>query len=547
MAGGAIVLMFGAAALDQTGQQLSEDRTENVLTQLDSEAALVALGQTETQAVSLPQTSGGQFQVRNDTGTLSVNITNQTAGTTTSLMSTEMGAVVYEGEGTKIAYQGGGVWRKSGGGSVMVSPPEFHYQNATLTLPLVTVTGDSSLSTKAYLSKNGTIERVFPGMNDPARSNPLQNSKINVTVQSDYYRAWGTYFETRTEGDVIYNHENQKATVTLVVPADNPPVNAGVVAGAPGTTVSVDNTAEVDSYNSSKAPYNGFPDNNDTKLIAAGDIDVLNNAELYGSVESDGWVNVSNNGVITGNAQYGLDIEVANNGEVHGWQAQNASVRAPDSVDNLVNATVDTIQSDNDNGGTAAIDNSTNTLTGCSATCTLTAGTYYLEDLNLTETDRLRLDTAGGKIAVAVDGDIDVGDDGTIYATGEQRTNFYVTGNTEIGGIDDADHNVQVKNDRTDKLWFYMRSDRSILFEQHSMFQGVIYGPGRGTNSGVAINYTNHAEIWGGLVGDVPVLENQLILHYDEALSQAESVQEFYDIPALTYLHVSVNRLNVTS
>lgn len=548
MVGGTIVLVFGAAALDQTGQQLTEERTENVLTQLDSEAALVALGQTEMQSIALPQRSGGQFQVHNDSGRLTVRVTNQTTGLSRALVETDLGAVVFDGAQTEIAYQGGGVWRKSGEGSVMVSPPEFHYRNATLTLPLVTVSGDASLSSRAHLSKNGTTTRVFPQPASPTRSNPLEQSKINVTVQSAYYEAWGTYFETRTAGDVAYDHDDSEATVTLVVPAENPPVDAGVVAGAPGTTVSVDQTADVDSYNSSTGPYAGFPDGNDTKLIAAGDVDVLNNAELYGSVEVAGWVNVSNNGIITGNAQYGLDIDVANNGEVQGWQAQNATVDPPDSVDNLINGTVETIRTDNDNGPAPAIDDATNTLTGCSGTCTLTAGVYYLEAANIGSGERLRLDTSGGGITLAVNGSLDVADGGTIYATDDNRTNVYVTGNAAIGGESGRiEPNVNVENDRTPKLWVYMRSDRAIHFAQHAKFQGVVYGPGRGTNPGVAISYNNQAQIWGGLVGDVPILENQLILHYDEALKHSDSVQEFYDIPALTYLHVTVDRVEISS
>jgi hypothetical protein len=544
IAGATVVVVLGAAAMDDTQQRLSEQRAEKVMTQLDSKASLVALGETESQRISYSRDSGERFRVVNGTGWLRVNIINKTTDATTTMLNDSMGEVVFDRQDTRIAYQGGGVWRQEGAGSVMVSPPEFHYRGATLTLPLVSVTGDSLLGRSAFISTNGSTERAFPDESlSEEWTNPLDNHEIYVTVQSRYYEAWGRYFETRTDGDVVYDHPNNRATIELVVPADYPPVNAGVIAGAPGGTLEVDQTAEVDSYNSSQATYGFFPDSSDTKLIAAGDIDVLNNAEIHGNVEAGRWVNVSNNGRIHGNAQYGTNIQVATNGDVDGWTEQNATVEVPNAMDSVIEDSIDDLQSSGDSS--PAIDTN-DRLTGCGSTCELTAGSYYLDEIDLGSGETLRLNTDGGEIDLAVDGDVTLADSADIVVTEDSRSNVYVGGNADVGG-QSGDVTVAVEDDRTPRLWFYMRSDRQITFQQHAGFQGVVYGPGGRSSPGVDIVMNNQAEVWGALVGDVPNLGNQNIIHYDEALANAASVQELHNIPAITYLHVSVNRIHVTN
>jgi hypothetical protein len=129
---------------------------------------------------------------------------------------TKLGAVVYQIGETEIAYQGGGVWRKGpGGSSTMISPPEFHYQGDTLTFPVIQVTGDDSVSgpTTGQIDARST-EIIYPD-GDPLK-NPLQNGKIRVTVQSEYWQAWTEYFETRTDSSSVdTDPDAKKVTATL--------------------------------------------------------------------------------------------------------------------------------------------------------------------------------------------------------------------------------------------------------------------------------------------------------------------------------------------
>jgi hypothetical protein len=212
------VVVVGAEAITTTQGRLDVERTENTMTQFDSKVALVALGQSSVQQVELPASGESTYDVRGDAGWMNITYTNA-SGDVTTIRNGSLGAVVYDGDGTEIAYQGGGVWRSDADGqAVMISPPEFHYRSRTLTLPLVTVSGNETIERRAAVTRNDTTQYFPDTARDEALRNPLNGSDINVTVQSDYYRAWGSYFEERTDGTVTYDHSKETVTAELVIP-----------------------------------------------------------------------------------------------------------------------------------------------------------------------------------------------------------------------------------------------------------------------------------------------------------------------------------------
>jgi len=213
-----VVVTVAGSALDSAEHSASVDRAEQSLSLFDARGALVALGQTDGQTVSLSGSAGGSYDVRPDSGHITV-IRKDGDGDQVGdpILNASLGAVVYENEDSEVAYQGGGVWRSDGAGSRMVSPPEFNYQDATLTLPLIRVTGgESSVMGKptARVTPNDTVNvSKFPTAN---RSNPLSNGTVVVTVQSEYYRGWATFFEDRSTGNVTIHEGNQTVELELL-------------------------------------------------------------------------------------------------------------------------------------------------------------------------------------------------------------------------------------------------------------------------------------------------------------------------------------------
>ncbi len=117
---------------------------------------------------------------------MNVSYQNTTSGNRMTVFNESMGEVAYHGsDETRLAYQGGGVWRANGDGtSVMVSPPEFHYRDATLTLPLVTVSGSGAIRDGASISHNRT-RSYFPN----STGNEILNSLVKEFVVPIDYRS----------------------------------------------------------------------------------------------------------------------------------------------------------------------------------------------------------------------------------------------------------------------------------------------------------------------------------------------------------------------
>ena len=218
--GAGTIITFGAVAVSDSQNSLSADRAEKVMTQMDSEISMVALGRTDSQEMVFDRASGSDFTVDDEAGT--INITTIGGDDNIVVMpDTDLGAVIFERANTQIAYQGGGVWRADGPeGSGMVSPPEFNYRDQTLTLPLVTISGERSLNGGAVVEKDGPSTSYFPNASkDENLTNPLENEIVQVTVESRYHQGWKAYFETRTEGDVTHEPDEQRVSVNLTAPA----------------------------------------------------------------------------------------------------------------------------------------------------------------------------------------------------------------------------------------------------------------------------------------------------------------------------------------
>lgn len=232
VAGTVGIVALGTGVLADGRSDAQIESAEQAMTKLDATAALVALGRADTQRASISlQGVGENIDVDPEAGWMEVAIVKRSSGEQlNTVMNRTLGSIVYNNGDTEIAYQGGGVWKKVDGGSIMVSPPEFHYRGNTLTLPLITIESDdgSVASGNLVLKSTDTRNQTYPNpVLNGNFTNPLEPEKqVNVTVRSEYYGAWGRFFEQRTDGDVTYDHQNETVVVELVVPRstifDNP-------------------------------------------------------------------------------------------------------------------------------------------------------------------------------------------------------------------------------------------------------------------------------------------------------------------------------------
>ena len=518
------VLVFGTGALEDARSQSEVDAAEHAMTQLDSRFSLVALGAAKYQGSSVPLRSGSDMRVDGDAGWINVSVVNRTTGALEDeILNESLGAVIYENDGTTIAYQGGGVWKRTSGGSVMVSPPEFHYrtrsgEDPTLTLPIVVVRGEGSVGEDATVKKDATIAE-YPVPGDPTRTNPLEEGEINVTVHSAYYRAWGSFFEERTGGTVSYDHDEEEVTITLVIDDEANTIVGGVVSGATNELL-IRKHAKIDSYNSSDGPYGSGDDNN--TIVSSGSVTLRKDATVEGNLTAGGSVTLKNGATVTGKV------------------TEEADVSSPRSVGWLIDQRREEIMASPDSS--PCIDPATDELGGCSPPYTLDEGEYYLDEMDLGG-NTLVLDTSTNNVTVVVDGDMDI-ENSKIEVNGPHTARFYVEGD-----LAPKNSNVSVVDDRSPLLWIYMNPGSRVDMFSQAEFVGVVYGPGNGAEDGVDITLKNEVEIYGSLVGELTEgIDQKQDVHYDEALVQEDPLTGYGDDqPKVTYMHVTVNAVNVTS
>ncbi|NHX36227.1 MULTISPECIES: DUF7289 family protein [Halolamina] len=237
--GTGVVVGLGSQAFADAERGATVSQAGHSLTQFDSKAAIVALGESSSQRVDLGPSGNGEFVTDGDAGWLRIVHQNATgSGQNETIYNASLGSVSYRNDDVVIGYQGGGVWERRDNGSVMRSPPEFNYRGATLTLPVMRVTSDSRASgpTTALVTRQNDSRQVFPNASasdadenwsdegapygdNTAYENPVTSGNVTVTVKSQFYQAWAEYFRTRTTGEVSVDHDRNRASVELVTVA----------------------------------------------------------------------------------------------------------------------------------------------------------------------------------------------------------------------------------------------------------------------------------------------------------------------------------------
>ena len=216
-----VTLAVGAAAFGDAQSDSQVSAMENSMSQMSSKASLVALGETDAQRFDLGETGDGQVEVKPEAGNVRLihAENNETIENGSTIYNGEFGAVVYELDGEQVAYQGGGVWKKEGDWSRMISPPEYHYHSRTLTFPIVHVTGEgaASGSVEGEFSKTQPGTSIYPNEAEN-RTNPVDDGTVYVEIESDYHHAWYEFFDSRTQGDVFHDPENRTVIADLTVP-----------------------------------------------------------------------------------------------------------------------------------------------------------------------------------------------------------------------------------------------------------------------------------------------------------------------------------------
>lgn len=215
-----MITLYGVPAIYSLEDMANSKNSEQAFTVLDSRASRATLGESPLQVTNI-NLGGGTVTVEpNSTKNPSYIVVNSSNFNVTI----PMGKVKYTLSDRIVGYEGGGVWAQyPGGGTVMLSPPEIHYNGWTLTLPVIKINGSASVGGKgtAVVSFNKIATIIqYPNASFAERMNPVNGSKtgkVNVNITSDYYKAWADYARTLSYTNVSVDDKKKTTIIELEV------------------------------------------------------------------------------------------------------------------------------------------------------------------------------------------------------------------------------------------------------------------------------------------------------------------------------------------
>ncbi|WP_423744783.1 hypothetical protein V5735_01690 (plasmid) [Haladaptatus sp. SPP-AMP-3] len=235
------VLLIGSSAVHQIRGTVGVQNAEHAMREADARLSQVAFGTNDEHILDFGG-QDGNVEVTND-GAMTISLVNGSNPACSRRI--EFGAIEYHGaDGEVVAYQAGGVWKRTRNGSVMISPPDMQYRNGTFSFQLVNVTGSASgpverlRATKNVTASRADSEAFRETFNAP-RCTPPDNATL--TVESDYYRAWADFFRTHVDGGTVaVDDANETASLTVILSGSTAESDDNSVSTQRNASVSVD-------------------------------------------------------------------------------------------------------------------------------------------------------------------------------------------------------------------------------------------------------------------------------------------------------------------
>ncbi len=215
-----MITLYGVPEILELQDMANLKNIEQTFTMLDSQASRAVLGGSPLQITNV-NLGGGALMVEPNSSTSKSYITIKGDNFNVTI---PMGKIKYQLGDRIIAYEGGGLWSKYPSGSVMLSPPKFHYNGITLVLPVISINGNASAGGKGTavvsFKKNATVVQ-YPNKSFANRTNPINYNtagKVYVNITSEFYDAWFNYARTLSYAkNVKRNSTTRTTSVELTV------------------------------------------------------------------------------------------------------------------------------------------------------------------------------------------------------------------------------------------------------------------------------------------------------------------------------------------
>ncbi|WP_455429266.1 DUF7289 family protein [Haloterrigena gelatinilytica] len=212
-AGSLGIFLIAGDAITGAEQQSEQERIEQAFVELSNSISSSAGSGDVSQSMELHAGDRGAI-AHHDSATYKIWTQNYNGSNNNTVANGSIGTIEYEDDdGTKIAYEGGAVFRETGIQTrVLSSPPiDYNHETSTLSFPVVGLTEDKTIDSGDITIKQTNVDR------EP--TNYIQNDHVFVEIHSEYCRGWQQYF-TEQAGDTTlqescYGGENEDGTVKV--------------------------------------------------------------------------------------------------------------------------------------------------------------------------------------------------------------------------------------------------------------------------------------------------------------------------------------------
>jgi hypothetical protein len=203
-----VIFALAQPTVSDARQDVTTDRVQRDMGLLDTRLSAAGFGTSENESVRLDLGQGRLFSRSNTT------FMNVTVGGD-SVYNGSIGSIEYRNGETSVAYEGGGLWRRTGNGTSMVSSPEIEFDGEALTVPVYNVTTDLGVGGVSTVSVvGGDNTRKYPNAT-LGRENPTDERVEIVIEDSKYLRAWARYLGNTVGADVTLDESQDRVEAEL--------------------------------------------------------------------------------------------------------------------------------------------------------------------------------------------------------------------------------------------------------------------------------------------------------------------------------------------
>lgn len=200
----AIIVVAGVPMLEHMQETQHTENIKQSFQVLAPNVNKVVFGNAPAQSVELKMYGGSLSVIKNNYINISMQTWNNSASSfETVSFGKQMGNIENDFQGTLISYENSGIWAKySSGDAIMLAEPRFTYANNVLVIP------DASISGASSISGSGLV-RVTADAGRRSIESYQNISQINITITSDYFKAWEKFLNEHLEMTTYVNDTSQ--------------------------------------------------------------------------------------------------------------------------------------------------------------------------------------------------------------------------------------------------------------------------------------------------------------------------------------------------